>query len=78
MTAVWVKSLGMIRPELSDTALSRVEASQVELNRKELKLGAGDSIPEVKGEATGCGQLKLPPASITFLAVAVANNARCR
>ena len=54
-----------------------IEAARVDLNGKELKLGAGDSIPQLKGVAERSGDIKLPPASITFLAVRDARNANC-
>jgi heparanase len=55
-----------------------LEDTQVELNRTELKLGADDSIPRLTGLATHAGQITLPPASITFLAIPKANNPSCR
>lgn len=55
-----------------------LEGNRVDLNGKELKLGAGDSIPLLTGVATHSGEITLEPASITFLAVRSANNASCR
>lgn len=52
--------------------------STVQLNGKDLKLGADDSIPEFKGEAAPAGRVTFGPASITFLAVPDANNADCQ
>jgi hypothetical protein len=52
--------------------------SQVELNGNELKLGAGDALPQLKGKPVHAGQLPLAPASITFLAFPKANNASCK
>jgi heparanase len=51
---------------------------KVELNGRELKLGAGDALPEINGVAAPRGQVKLPAASITFLAFPNAGNQSCR
>jgi heparanase 1 len=56
----------------------KLEDSRVELNGKELKLGSGDSIPPLTGVPTHSGSITLPAESITFLAIAEANNASCR
>jgi heparanase len=53
-------------------------SSQVELNGSELKLGAGDELPKLKGIAAHEGQVTFAPASITFLAFPKANNASCQ
>jgi hypothetical protein len=58
------------------TALE-LEGTRVDLNGKELKLGAGDSIPQLKGVAVHAGEIALPPASITFLVIRNAQNASC-
>jgi hypothetical protein len=50
----------------------------VELNGKELKLGEGDSLPLLIGLRERTRHETLPPASITFFAFPVANNASCR
>jgi heparanase len=52
--------------------------SSVELNGRELKLGADDSLPQLTGTPTQAGNLTFAPASITFLALPKANNAACR
>jgi heparanase len=57
---------------------SPLESTRVELNGKELKLGADDAIPEFAGIPATAGPITLPPASITFLAVREAQNAGCR
>jgi heparanase len=54
-----------------------LEGTRVELNGKELKLGAGDAIPQLKGVAVHAGEISLPAASITFLVVRDAQNASC-
>jgi hypothetical protein len=53
-------------------------ANTVQLNGRELKLGSGDSLPALKGEAVPAGNIPLAPASITFLAFRSAENAACR
>jgi heparanase 1 len=55
-----------------------LEGSRVELNGKELKLGSGDSIPSLAGVRTHSGSIVLPIESITFFAIAEANNPSCR
>ena len=52
--------------------------TRVELNEKELKLGADDALPELTGIAMRPGSLTFAPESITFLAVPNARNASCR
>ena len=51
---------------------------QVQLNGVDLKLGDGDSLPQLKGSAERSGEVQFAPASITFLAIPKANNANCR
>jgi hypothetical protein len=48
------------------------------LNGKELKLGADDALPELKGKAAHAGKVTFAPASITFLALPDAHNASCQ
>jgi len=52
--------------------------TSVELNGSELKLGAGDALPQISGKPTKAGQVRLAPTSITFLAFPDAGNASCR
>jgi hypothetical protein len=52
--------------------------SRADLNGRELKLGAGDALPEIAGEPARAGAVRLAPASITFLAFPKAGNASCR
>jgi hypothetical protein len=54
-----------------------LESRQVELNGIELKLGADDALPDLKGTNTRSGKITLAPATITFLAVPQAHNASC-
>jgi len=51
---------------------------QVQLNGIDLKLGADDALPELKGNATQSGKVTFAPASITFLAIPRAHNASCQ
>ena len=48
------------------------------LNGTALQLGSDDQLPSFKGAATPAGVVDLAPASITFFAIANANNAACR
>jgi len=52
--------------------------TSVELNGSELKLGAGDALPQISGKPTKAGPVEFAPASITFLAFPDAGNASCR
>lgn len=56
----------------------KLEASRVDLNGKDLELGPDDSIPSLTSAPTHSGSIALPAASITFLAIAEANNPSCR
>jgi hypothetical protein len=56
---------------------ANLEDTRVDLNGKELKLEGDDSIPRIAGVATPAGNITLPPASITFLAIRNAHNASC-
>ena len=51
---------------------------QVQLNGSDLKLGADDAFPVLKGAATPAGRITFAPASITFLALPEADSASCR
>ena len=53
-------------------------SNTVELNGRELGLGAGDSLPKFEGHAAKAGLQTFPPASITFLTFPNAGNAACR
>jgi heparanase len=59
-------------------AAPKLDASRVDLNGKELKLGPGDSIPALIGVPTHSGLITFPPSSITFLSIAEADNPSCR
>ena len=55
-----------------------LESGRVKLNGRELRLGANDSLPELRGERAKAGTMEFAPASITFLAVENAKNESCR
>jgi hypothetical protein len=55
-----------------------LQDTRVQLNGKELQLGAEDTLPELKGIATQSGPITFAPASITFLALPKAQNPSCR
>lgn len=57
---------------------AELESKTVALNGRELKLGSGDSLPNLKAQPVKAGQLSLAPASITFLTFPKADNASCR
>ncbi|HEU4698425.1 MAG TPA: hypothetical protein VFS40_04555 [Gemmatimonadales bacterium] len=54
------------------------ESPRVALNGRELRLGVGDALPELRGARVPPGRVALAPASITFLTVRGAGNAACR
>jgi hypothetical protein len=67
--------LGMAASRYRLTAADLTDA-RVRLNGRELALGAGDELPPLEGESVA-GPLDLPPASITFVAIADAGNPAC-
>lgn len=50
----------------------------VALNGRDLAVGSGGSLPEIKGAASKTGAITVAPASIAFIAVPGAGNAACR
>ncbi len=54
-----------------------LEGTKLDLNGRELKLGAGDALPTMTGVSTHAGEIILPPASITFFLVNNAQNPAC-
>jgi heparanase 1 len=54
------------------------EATAVQLNGRELRLGVDDTFPELTGVPAASGMTMFAPASITFLALPNANNSSCR
>ena len=59
-------------------AAPKLDATIIQLNGSELKLGEDDAMPMLKGISTGSGRLTFLPATIAFLAIPNANNASCR
>jgi heparanase 1 len=51
--------------------------NKVELNGSELKLEANGDLPQLAGKPQSSGRVTFAPASITFLAIANAENAAC-
>jgi hypothetical protein len=73
------QSLGLPTPSDRYTLTARnLEDTRVDLNGKELKLGAGDELPQFTGVPTQSGRVTFAPASITFLGIPNANNGGCR
>ena len=50
----------------------------VQLNGRDLRIGADGALPALAGEPTAAGTLRFAPLSLTFLAFSGANNPRCR
>jgi len=55
-----------------------LEDVHVELNGRELALGAGDQLPSLQPTRLPKGRVELAPASITFLVVSGSGNPSCR
>jgi hypothetical protein len=55
-----------------------LSATEVRLNGRALKLGAGDRLPSMEGDPTEAGISTFAPATITFLAMPTAANGACR
>jgi hypothetical protein len=55
-----------------------LEATQTRLNGDVLRLSAGDELPALKPVHVPAVTVELQPASITFLAVSMADNPGCR
>ena len=56
----------------------RLDGTRVQLNGKELALGAADAIPAFEGAATAAGTVTLAPTTITFVTLPAAGNGVCR
>lgn len=56
----------------------QLEGREVKLNGKVLALGAGDALPQLRGERVAAGTVSLAPATISFFAVPDAGNPSCR
>lgn len=59
-------------------AAPELESTQVTLNGVELKLQSNDDLPALSGIPVKAGSVELPPATVTFLAVPIADNPACR
>lgn len=55
-----------------------VQNKHVQLNGKELALGADDSLPKLSGVPVAAGNVTFGPATITFLALKGAGNSACK
>jgi hypothetical protein len=55
-----------------------IEDAQVQLNGRELRLTANNTLPQLRGTRIPSGRAELQPATITFLAVPQAANGSCR
>ena len=66
------------RYTLSAPSLENLEDTHAQLNGAELKLGTGDGLPPLTGLPTDSRHVTFAPATISFLAIATANNASCR
>ena len=56
----------------------RLTDQQIRLNGTALALTANDELPPMTGLPTAADELRFPPVSITFLAMAEAGNQSCR
>jgi len=52
----------------------KLEAKEVELNGRELKLQPNDELPKLEGKRIKAGHINFAPTSISFLAIPSANN----
>lgn len=59
-------------------AAQQVQATSVQLNGQELRLGGNNELPALQGRRISPGAVELAPASITFLSVPGAGNGACR
>lgn len=65
------------RAERYTLMAQKLEASDVELNGQQLRLGANDDLPELEAQPMSPGHVTFAPVSITFLAVKDAHNPNC-
>jgi hypothetical protein len=73
------KSLDLPAPgDRYTLAAEKLEDTHVQLNGRPLELGADDDIPDLQGAPTQPGRLELAPATITFFAIAAAENRMCQ
>jgi heparanase len=66
------------RYTLSTPSVKNLDDTRVQLNGSDLKLGTDDELPPFTGVPTGSGHVTFAPATISFLAIPMANNASCR
>lgn len=66
------------RYTLSARSAKNLDDPHLQLNGAELKLGTDDGLPSLTGVPTGSGDVTFAPATISFLAIPMANNASCR
>jgi heparanase len=59
-------------------AARKLEDAHVQLNGRDLVLGANDELPSLQGNRIPAGAVNLAPATITFLAITAAGNRSCR
>jgi hypothetical protein len=72
------QSLGLPMPASRYTLTAAdLTATSIKLNGHGLRLDTNDELPSLSGDTVAAGQFDLPPASITFLAVAGAANPAC-
>jgi hypothetical protein len=57
---------------------SPLQGARVQLNGKELMLGAHDEVPDLVGVPVAAGDISFEPATITFLALPAAKNSACK
>ncbi len=67
-----------VKGERYTLTAKELTGTTVELNGKELGLGADGNLPKLEGTATAAGAVRFDPESITFLGLAGAENAGCR
>ncbi|MDQ2774819.1 MAG: hypothetical protein M3Y57_07840 [Acidobacteriota bacterium] len=63
---------------LSAPSVKSLDDTHVQLNGTELKLGADDALPPFTDVPTGSVHVTFAPATISFVAIPMANNASCR
>ena len=54
-----------------------LESASVMLNGQSLQLNPNDDLPDINGRATAAGPMHFAPATITFVAIPEAANAKC-
>jgi heparanase len=66
------------RYTLSAPSSGKLDDAHVLLNGTELTLGGDDALPSIAGSQVPSGSIAFAPATISFLAIPMANNANCR